>query len=117
MHALPAHPRGPRLTYLAAAAAVFTACVAVQYLAYARLLLPGLRRPEVAEKRRALKRWFAFAVAWQAALLAAVAAYAFPISRSHPTDATWVAPAVAAILGTALPLQLAVVRIARAVVR
>jgi hypothetical protein len=89
----------------------------VQWLATARLLLPGLRRPEPAEQRRALKRWFAFAVAWQAVLLAAVAAYAFPMSRSHPSDLSWVAPPVAAIFGTALPLQLAVVRIARAAVR
>ena len=91
--------------------------MAVQYLAYARLLLPGLRRPEPAHQRRALKRWFAFAVAWQAVLLAAVAAYAFPAARSHPTGLAWVAPPVAAILGTALPLQLAVARIARAALR
>lgn len=114
---MPAHARGQDLIFLAAAAAVFLLCVGIQYLAYTWLLLPGLGRPEPPEQKRALKRWFAFAVAWQAALLAAVGGYAFPMAHSHPGSLAWVAPPVAAIVGTALPLQLAVARIARAAVR
>jgi hypothetical protein len=55
-------------------------------------------------------------VAWQAALILALAVYALLVGRSHPRDLSWIAPPIAALIGTALPLQLAVGRIVRAAI-
>ena len=49
-------------------------CLAVQYLGYSRLLLPGLRSPEGGQKRKALKRWLLFVAVWQAMLIAGLVA-------------------------------------------
>ena len=65
-------------------------------------------------RRRALFRWVVFAVVWQAAVLVAIAAYGFLFYRHHPPGLAWVAPALGAVVGTALPLQVAALRIARA---
>ncbi|HEY4867426.1 MAG TPA: hypothetical protein VIK45_18145 [Candidatus Dormibacteraeota bacterium] len=117
MHALPPHSLGQGLIFLAASAALFLLCLAVQYLAYSRLLLKSLRSSEAAEQRRGLKRWASFVVAWQALLILALAVYALQVGRSHPRDLSWIAPPIAALAGTALPLQLAVGRIVRAAIR
>ncbi|MDQ6744164.1 MAG: hypothetical protein M3Z97_14835 [Candidatus Dormibacteraeota bacterium] len=92
-------------------------CLAVQYLGYSRLLLPGLRSPESGEKRRALKRWLLFVAAWQAVLVAGLVGYALLLPPTRRIGPAWVVPPLAALLGTALPLQLAVVRIARSALR
>ncbi|HSR22965.1 MAG TPA: hypothetical protein VLW53_05415 [Candidatus Eisenbacteria bacterium] len=96
---------------LVAAAAVFVACLAVQFAGYDRILAAGLRDPEVDGRRRALKRWVVFAVAWQALVIAGVLAYALVVPRA---GLAWIAPPVAALLGTALPYQLAASRLIRA---
>lgn len=83
----------------------------MQYAGYDRILAAGLRAPEVEGRRRALKRWALFAVAWQALVIAAVVAYALLTRRDGPA---WVAPPIAALLGTALPYQLAASRLIRA---
>jgi hypothetical protein len=103
----------PDHLYLGLALLAFLAAAAVQYLLYSRILRPGLRTPPE-ERRRALLRWLAWAAAWQLAVLAAVAAYAIPLASSHPPGLAWIAPPVAAVVGTALPLQLAVASLARA---
>jgi hypothetical protein len=90
-------------------------CLAVQYLGYERVLAAGLRNADEAGKRRAIKRWLAFAAAWQLIVLAGVVAYALVIGRGgRGAGLAWIAPPVAALLGTALPLQLAAARLARA---
>jgi hypothetical protein len=40
--------------------------------------------------------------------------YAFAVTRTHRSGFLWIAPPIAALLGTALPYQLAVMRLARA---
>jgi branched-subunit amino acid transport protein len=63
-----------------------------------------------------LKRWLVFVAAWQAVLVAALVAYALLLPpRGH--GLTWAAPPLAGVVGTALPLQLAAARIARAALR
>jgi len=99
---------------VAAGAAVFIACLLLHYLYYAHVLGPRLRSGEAAERRLAMKRWLLFAVVWQAGVLLLVAAYAFPMAMTHPAGAFWIAPPVGAVLGTAVPLQLALSRILRA---
>lgn len=86
----------------------------VQYGAYQRLLAPGLRATEIAVRRRALTRWFTFAVVWQVIVLVAIAAYGLYFHLNHPPGLGWIGPPVAAVIGTAFPLQIAVWRIARA---
>jgi hypothetical protein len=91
--------------------------LAVQYIAYLRLLLPGLRAAQPDLKRRALKRWLLFVAAWQALLIAALVAYALLLPATRRIGIVWVTPPLGALIGTALPLQLAVVRIARSALR
>jgi hypothetical protein len=84
-------------------------------VAYDRILASGLRSPEVETRGRAVKRWAVFVVAWQALVVAAAFAYAFWMTHGGARGLVWVAPIIAALLGTALPLQLAVMRLMRAV--
>jgi hypothetical protein len=92
-------------------------CLAVHYFGYSRLLLPGLRSSEPAPKRQAFKRWLLFVAVWQAILIAALVAYTVLLPPTRRIGPVWVVPPLAGLLGTALPLQLAVVRIARAALR
>ena len=50
-------------------------------------------------------------MAWQAVVIAGVVGYALLTHRAGPA---WVAPPIAALLGTALPYQLAASRLIRA---
>lgn len=102
---------------LAASAAVFVGCLAVQFVAYDRILAAGLRSPKVEARGRAVKRWAVFVVAWQALVVVAAFGYGFWMTHGGERGLIWVAPIVAALLGTALPLQLAVMRLMRAAVR
>jgi hypothetical protein len=73
----------------------------------------GLRRPEPEARRRALKRWLVFALAWQSLVIVCVLAYVLVVRGRH-VGVAWIAPPVAALIGTALPYQLAAMRLARA---
>jgi hypothetical protein len=68
-------------------------------------------------RRRALRAWVLFAVVWQLAVLAFVGAYVGLTIASHPSAATWPAPAAGAVVGTALPLQAVVVALMRSLTR
>ena len=76
------------------------------------MLRTGLTSADFDERRRALRRWLTFAIAWQAAVVLLIVLYAVPL-HSHPPDAYWAAPPLAAVVGTAVPLQVALVRIMR----
>ena len=93
---------------------VFVVCASAQYLGYGRILAAGLRSGDLEIRRRAMKRWVLFAVCWQLMVLAAVVGYAAVMSRQHPGGLSWIAPVAAALVGTAVPLQLAALRLARA---
>jgi hypothetical protein len=77
------------------------------------VLVPGLAVPHPAAQRQAVKRWVALAALLQALVVAAVVAYALARSRLGDGGLAWVAPPLAALIGTALPLQLAAFRILR----
>jgi len=93
---------------------VFIGCLTVQFLGYQRVLAAGLRSPDLGARRRALKRWLVFALAWQSLVLVAVLVYVLVVTRDHHAGLSWIAPPVAALIGTALPYQLAAMRLARA---
>ena len=71
----------------------------------------------MADRQRALKRWLLFALAFQALVFAGVLAYALVVTRSRGAGLAWVAPPIAALLGTALPYQLAATRLIRGLTR
>lgn len=57
-------------------------------------------------------RWFSFnAGIWVLVVIGCVAYIA--VFRKHATGYAWIVPPVAALLGTGLPMQLSVMRIAR----
>lgn len=114
MHALSANTRGGLLTLLGIGALVFAACLVLQYSLYRLLLAPKLKSPDMGVRRSGVMRWFAIEVGLQAVMLVAVVAYMLTLARSHPGAFEWLAPAAGALLGCALPLQLAVAGIARA---
>lgn len=87
----------------------------MQYAGYDRILVAGLRQSEAEAKQQGLKRWLVFALVWQALVIAGCFVYAFVMTRMHPSGLAWIAPPIAALLGTALPYQLAVTRLMRAV--
>ncbi|HZU18957.1 MAG TPA: hypothetical protein VFD01_20460 [Candidatus Dormibacteraeota bacterium] len=104
---------GSELSFVALAGAVFVVCLGLQYLGYDRLLLRGLRSPELRERRRVLGRWLVFAVACEGLTIGAVIAYAVLVGRDHPQGMAWALPPIAALVGVSLPLQLAAARLAR----
>jgi len=76
--------------------------------------VPALRESDPASRQRGLKRWVLFALAFQSLVIVGVFAYAFAVTRAHRSGFLWIAPPLAALLGTALPYQMAVMRLARA---
>ena len=103
--------------YLALGAGVFLLTAAVQYGLYARLLRPALKSGDVARSRPAFIRWISITLAWQGVVIVAAGAYMVVVGRGHPSGFAWAAPALAALLGTALPLQLVVASALRAASR
>lgn len=85
----------------------------VQYVGWTRL---GGRRATTGSaeaRRQALRRWILFAFGWQAAVLAFVGVYVGLQLSGHPGSPAWPAPAVGAVVGTALPLQVVVISLLR----
>jgi hypothetical protein len=67
-----------------------------------------------AQMRSAVGRWLKVVLAWQMVVLVVAAGYVALLSSAHPTGYAWVAPAIGAVFGTAIPLQVAVFAILRA---
>jgi hypothetical protein len=64
--------------------------------------------------RPALGRWLKVVLLWQLVVVVACAAYVSVLASQHPRGVAWIVPAIAAIFGTAIPLQVAVLAILRA---
>ena len=91
-------------------------CGAVQYALYSRVLVPGLDRESIQDRKRAMLRWFVLqSVAW--ALVLAGAIVYVSLIRGRASGYLWILPALGAVVGTGIPLQLAVGRIARSALR
>ena len=72
----------------------------------------GDQEAEPGEKRRTVIRWFSLnAGVWVAVVLACIAYIA--VVRAHATGYVWIVPPVAALIGTGIPMQWSVLRIAR----
>lgn len=64
--------------------------------------------------RPALTRWLKVVFVWQVLVIAASAIYIVVMGSTHPRGIAWGAPPVGAVVGTALPLQVAAMAILRA---
>jgi hypothetical protein len=74
-----------------------------------------LRTRDPEQVRAALKRWIKFSIVWQGLVLVTCAAYLVGLRPTHQHSVAWIAPAVGAVFGTAIPLQLVVMAILRSV--
>ena len=84
-----------------------------QYVGWRRIAAPSLREPDLDQRKAGLKRWMIFALSYQVVVVILVVVYVALVGHTHPASA-WPAPAVGAVMGTALPLQIAVMAISRA---
>lgn len=81
---------------------------------YLWMLRGPLQTGDLEQARPAVTRWIKIALGWQTVVLVASGAYVLVTGSSHPHGFAWIAPAIAAVIGTALPLQIAVATILRA---
>jgi len=100
-------------SYLLTGAAVFVLALTVQFWLYAWMLQGPVRSGDLEQARPAVTRWVKTALVYQTVVLVASGAYVVILASGHPRGLAWVAPAIGAVIGTALPLQLAVVTIMR----
>jgi len=71
-------------------------------------------RDRVSLMRPAVGRWLKVVLLWQVLVVVVSASYIAVLASSHSRGYAWAVPAIGAVFGTALPLQLAVVAILRA---
>ena len=64
--------------------------------------------------RAVLGRWIGTLLIWQLLVLAACGVYIAVLAQARPAGLAWAAPPVAAVLGSALGLQWAVIALFRA---
>lgn len=91
----------------------FVLAAAVQLVAYSLVLRGALRSMEADVRRRGLGRWVVLVLAWQALMILGIALYAIFLPPSLRGGFAWVAPPLGLVVGTALPLQLAVMALTR----
>jgi len=88
--------------------------LAVQYGLYHYLLRRQLQTHDVTLIRPAIGRWLKVVLLWQVLVVAVAASYVGVLASQHTRGFAWAVPAIAAVFGTALPLQVAVFAILRA---
>jgi hypothetical protein len=64
--------------------------------------------------RPAVGRWLKVVLLWQVVVVVICAVYVAVLGSQHPRGFAWIVPAIAAVFGTAIPLQVAVMAILRA---
>ena len=90
------------------------AALGAQFGFYSSMLQPALRGPDLEAARPAISRWVKTVLMFQTVIVVLTVAYVALEASHHPHGLAWTAPAVGAVVGTALPLQLAVMAIMRA---
>jgi hypothetical protein len=86
----------------------------VQYYLYHAFLRGPLRTGSPQQARPAVNRWLTLVFLWQVIVVGVAAAYVAVLASMHIRGYAWIAPPIAAVFGTALPLQVAVIAILRA---
>jgi len=87
---------------------------AAQIGLYATMLRRALRLSDLELARPAIGRWVKTVLVFQTLVLLATGLYIWVMASKHLHGIAWTAPAIGAVIGTALPLQLAVMSILRA---
>lgn len=88
--------------------------IGVQFGLYRRILHEPLNAQDIERARPALTLWLKLAIGWQVLVLVLSGVYLSAMGGHHGSGIAWTAPAIGAIVGTALPLQFVVVGIMRA---
>ena len=101
-------------SYIGLGFAVMVITATIQYMGWVRIGARGLRSADADTSQGALRRWMLFVVLYQAVVLTITIGYVVICVHSHVREGAWPAPAIGAVIGTALPLQMAVMGIARA---
>ena len=91
--------------------------IAIQLGLYISMLQGALRSWDMDRARPAVMRWFKTVLVWQLLVVVGAALYVAAVGTHHLRGFAWVTPAVAAVFGTAIPLQVVVVSILRAAKR
>ncbi len=100
----------PDSTYLGLGLVAFLLACGVHYIGWRRYLAEPLHSLDAGNRRTAMVRWGRFAVGWQLAVLLVGGVW---VALIHVRGYVWAAPPIGLLLGTALPLQLVVLDIAR----
>jgi len=87
---------------------------AAQIGLYASMLRRALRLSDLELARPAIGRWVKTVLVFQTLVLLATGLYVLVMASKHLHGIAWTAPAIGAVIGTALPLQVAVMSILRA---
>jgi len=87
---------------------------AVQLGLYASMLQPALRLADLELARPAIARWVKTVLVFQALVLLATGSYVAVMASKHLHGIAWTAPAIGPVMGTGIPLQLAVMSMLRA---
>jgi hypothetical protein len=69
----------------------------------------------LAQIRPAINRWLVITIAWQVLVIGACVVYLIVMGSQRGKSPTWIVPPVGAAFGAAMPLQLIVMGIVRAV--
>lgn len=93
---------------------MFVVALAIQFGLYSSLVSRPLRDANLEVARPAITRWVKIAIVYQAVIVLLSGGYVVVVASGHPHGLAWAAPPVGAVIGTALPLQLAVMTILRA---
>lgn len=111
----PTPPRGALSdsTFVGLGLVAFLSAFVLQYGLYHRLLREPLRTRDLEHVRPAIMRWMKIAIVSQVLVLVACGLYLAALTSRHGHSAVWIAPAVGAAFGTALPLQFVVMAILR----
>ena len=78
------------------------------------LLRDALRTHDAGLIRPGIERWLKVVIVWQALVMVGSGTYVAVLASAHTRGFAWAVPAIAAVFGTALPLQVAVFAILRA---
>lgn len=85
----------------------------MQYGIYHRLLKQALRSRDIEMARPAVGRWLKVVIVWQLVVLVTSGIYIAVLASRHIPGGLWIAPAAGAVVGTAIPLQIAVMSMLR----
>jgi hypothetical protein len=78
-------------------------------------LRPRLATHDLAVIRPAINRWLIVTIVWQVLVIGGCVVYLVALGSTRGKSPTWIVPPVGGVFGIALPLQLIVMAIVRAV--